>query len=62
MLLASLRADDSEYVRKSAGNALRDISKKHADLVRRELATWNVTDKRVATTHKLAAGFIGKVA
>ena len=28
-LLSQLRNDESEYVRKSVGNALRDISKKH---------------------------------
>ena len=36
-LLSTLRADPSEYVRKSAGNALRDISRKHNALVRAEL-------------------------
>lgn len=29
--LCQLRSDESEYVRKSVGNALRDISKKHTD-------------------------------
>ena len=32
-LLSQFRNDESEYVRKSVGNALRDISKKHMDLV-----------------------------
>ena len=31
--LSRLRSDASEYVRKSVGNALRDISKKHPELV-----------------------------
>ena len=31
--LADLKNDPSEYVRKSVGNALRDISKKHGALV-----------------------------
>ena len=32
-LLSDLKADNSEYVRKSAGNALRDISKKFPTLI-----------------------------
>ena len=57
-LLAALRADESEYVRKSVGNALRDISRKHAVLVRAELRTWDAADKRVALTYKLASQFL----
>jgi 3-methyladenine DNA glycosylase AlkC len=57
-LLSRLRDDESEYVRKSAGNALRDISKKHPDLVRLELARWDTADRRVAQTHKLVARFL----
>jgi 3-methyladenine DNA glycosylase AlkD len=58
-LLSALRADPSEYVRKSAGNALRDISRKHPELVRQELAGWDLSDKKVAQTHKLAGRFLG---
>jgi 3-methyladenine DNA glycosylase AlkC len=36
-LLSRLRDDESEYVRKSVGNALRDISKKHPGLVKKEI-------------------------
>ena len=36
-LLSSHREDKSEYVRKSVGNALRDISKKHPELIMVEL-------------------------
>lgn len=32
-LLSSLKDDESEYVRKSAGNALRDISKKYPQMI-----------------------------
>lgn len=53
-LLSALKGDDSDYVRKSAGNALRDISRQHADLIRAELDTWNRADKRVKQVHQLA--------
>ena len=57
-LLSQHRADPSEYLRKSVGNALRDISKKHPDLVRAELARWDLADKRTKLTYKLAAKFL----
>ena len=56
-LLSQLRNDESEYVRKSVGNALRDISKKHKELVKIELQRWDIANKRVAQTHKLASKF-----
>lgn len=59
-LLASRRNDESEYVRKSIGNALRDISKKHSELVNYELDKWNLSSKRVAHVHKLASAWILK--
>lgn len=59
-LLRGLRDDESEYVRKSAGNALRDISKKYTELVRDELSTWDVANKRIRQTHKLASKFLQK--
>lgn len=39
-LLSTLRNDDSEYVRKSCGNALRDISKKYPEKIMEELSLW----------------------
>lgn len=57
-LLASLRSDSSEYVRKSAGNALRDISKQHSDLVAQELQSWDLGDHNATFTYKLASKFI----
>jgi hypothetical protein len=50
--LAALRADESEYVRHSAGNALRDIRRAHPDLVDAETATWDMSDPRVRFTHE----------
>ena len=59
-LLSRLRKDESEYVRKSVGNALRDISKKHRELVKNELSKWDITNKQIAQTHKLASKFLEK--
>jgi 3-methyladenine DNA glycosylase AlkC len=57
-LLSQLRDDESEYVRKSVGNALRDISKRHRELVGNELRQWDIANKRVAHTYKLASRFL----
>lgn len=57
-LLSPLRLDESEYVRRSEGNALRDISKKHKDLIKSELENWDVSDKRVRETYKSASTFL----
>jgi hypothetical protein len=54
-LLSPLRTDTSEIVRKSVGNALRDISKTHKDLVKAELKSWDLSDKHVQQVHKLAS-------
>ncbi len=58
--LSQLRNDESEYVRKSVGNALRDISKKHKELVDTELHQWDITNKHIKQTHKLANKFLEK--
>jgi 3-methyladenine DNA glycosylase AlkC len=50
--LASLRADESEYVRHSAGNALRDIRRVHPEAVDAETATWDLADPRVRFTYE----------
>lgn len=60
-LLSRLKDDDSEYVRKSVGNALRDISKKHRVLVKDELQKWDVSQKNIMQTYKLASRFLGKM-
>ena len=56
--LSKLRSDASEYVRKSVGNALRDISKKHPELVAAELRTWSLETKEVAQVYRLASTLI----
>jgi len=57
-LLSKLKDDESEYVRKSAGNALRDISKKHSELIKSEIKSWNISDKKINQTYKFASKFI----
>ena len=57
-MLSRLKSDESEYVRRSVGNALRDISKKHRELVRTELAQWDLSMKGVEQTFKLAGKFL----
>lgn len=57
-LLSQLRADESEYVRKSVGNALRDISRKHKGLIQKELQYWDISDKHILQTYKLASKFL----
>ena len=56
-LLSTLRADPSEYVRKSAGNALRDISRKHNELVRAELRRWDLSQSGTLQTYRLASAY-----
>ena len=58
--IAALKEDSSEYVRKSVGNALRDISKKYPDLIKEELDTWNMEKKSVKQVFQLASRYIGK--
>ena len=56
--IANLKEDASEYVRKSVGNALRDISKKFPELIKVELKSWNLENKEVKQVYKLASKFI----
>ena len=53
-LLSRHKAHESEYLRKSVGNALRDISKKHAELIRQEMERWDLSNPRIMFTYKLA--------
>lgn len=58
--LSSLKEDESEYLRKSVGNALKDISKKFPNLVKTELDSWNLDSKESLQTYKFASKFIKK--
>ncbi|QQD12659.1 DNA alkylation repair protein [Sphingobacterium sp. UDSM-2020] len=52
-LIAKFRSDDNEYLRKSIGNSLRDIGKKHTKLVDQEVSTWDSRDKKIVFIRKL---------
>lgn len=52
-LISNHKNDASEYLRKSVGNALRDIRKKHTEIVDEEVVQWNLQDKNTAFTYKL---------
>lgn len=58
--IAALKEDESEYVRKSVGNALRDISKKYPELIEAELATWKLEGKVIKQVYSLASKFLQK--
>ena len=56
--IAPLKEDACEYVRKSVGNALRDISRKFPELIKEELKTWNLETKEIKQVYKLASRFV----
>ena len=58
--LATLKEDSSEYVRKSVGNALRNISRKFPELISEELKTWNLENKEIKQVYKLVSRFVEK--
>jgi 3-methyladenine DNA glycosylase AlkC len=57
-ILSKHKTDESEYVRKSVGNALRDISKKHPELIKNELKKWKLDKKEISRVYKLASKFV----
>ena len=56
--IVALKEDPSEYVRKSVGNALRDISKKIPELIKDELNNWTLESKEINQVYKLASKLI----
>ena len=56
--IVALKEDPSEYVRKSVGNALRDISKKFPKLIKDELNNWKLESKEINQVYKLASKLI----
>ena len=57
-LLSAHNEDQSEYVRKSIGNALKDISKKHPQMISEELNSWDLSSKEIKQVYKLASKFL----
>jgi len=57
-ILSGHKMDESEYVRKSVGNALRDISKRYPELVKNELEKWKLDTKEIGQVYKLASKFV----
>jgi len=53
LLISQHNGHESEYLRKSVGNSLRDISKKHKELIENEISSWDLSDKLVYFTYKL---------
>ena len=59
-LLSAHKEDNSEYVRKSIGNALKDISKKYPQLIAEELISWDLSSGEIKQVYKLAGKFLDK--
>lgn len=57
-LLSAHKQDNSEYVRKSIGNALKDISKKYPQMVSKELKSWDLSSNEIKQVYKLASKFL----
>ncbi|GMO64540.1 MAG: DNA alkylation repair protein [Treponemataceae bacterium] len=53
-ILTDYKTDESEYVRKSVGNALKDISKKFPELINAEIKNWKLDTKEIKQVSKLA--------
>ena len=56
--IAALKEDSSEYVRKSVGNSLRDISKKFPELIKMELSSWKLESREIKQVYKLASRLV----
>ncbi len=52
-LISEQKSAESEYLRKSVGNALRDIKKKNQELIAAELLNWNLNDSKILYVKKL---------
>ncbi len=59
--LISINKDhQSEFVRKSVGNSLKDISRKYKLLIEEELSTWDLNNPKVTLTYKYATKHLNK--
>jgi 3-methyladenine DNA glycosylase AlkC len=59
-ILSKYKTDESEYVRKSVGNALKDISKAFPELVKKELKKWKLDTNEIERVYKLANKIMDK--
>jgi len=59
-LISRHKDHESAFVRKSVGNALKDISRKHKLLIEDELSTWDLTNARILLTYKYATKHLKK--
>jgi 3-methyladenine DNA glycosylase AlkC len=57
-ILSKHKTDESDYVRKSVGNALKDISKKYPELIKDELKKWKLDTKEINQVYILASKLI----
>ena len=53
-IISKNKTDESEYVRKSVGNSLKDISKTYPELIKNELSKWILDTKEIQQVYKLA--------
>jgi len=59
-LITRHKDHESAFVRKSVGNALKDISRKHKGLIEEEVSTWDLSNARVLLTYKYATKHLNK--
>jgi len=59
-IISKYKTDTSEYVRKSVGNSLKDISKEYPKLIKNEINKWNLETKEMKQVYKLASKWIEK--
>lgn len=59
-LISRHKDSESIYLRKSVGNALKDISRKHKLLIENELSSWDLKNERILLTYKYATKHINK--
>ena len=57
-ILSAHKDDSSEYVRRSIGNALKDISKKYPQMISEELELWDLSSKEIKQVYKLSSKFL----
>jgi 3-methyladenine DNA glycosylase AlkC len=53
-LISKHKSHQSEFVRKSVGNALKDISRKYESLLKDELKSWDLSNPLIQFTYKYA--------